>query len=85
VCRLLEKEHEKTLKTIDLANITEKRVQKLTRVIYNRSPSFPSKMSSSRLEFDNEILDNLGDNTDVSKDSMSDFPSYNEDIGATND
>ena len=42
-------------------------------------------MSSSHLEFDDEILGNLGDNTDVSEDSMPDFPSYDKDIGAIND
>ncbi|CAG8710260.1 14402_t:CDS:2, partial [Funneliformis caledonium] len=56
VRRLLEKEHEKTLKAIGLANTVEKRVQELTRVIYGRSPSPPPKISSSHLEFDDEIL-----------------------------
>ncbi|CAG8539640.1 9036_t:CDS:1, partial [Funneliformis mosseae] len=49
-----------------------------------RSPSPSPKMSSSRLKFDNEILGNLEDNTDVLEDSMPDFPFYNKDIGATN-
>jgi hypothetical protein len=85
VRQLLEKEHEKTLKAIGIANTAEKRVQELTRVIYGGSPSPPPEMSSSRLEFDDEILGDLGDNTDVSEVSMPDFPSYAEDIGATND
>jgi hypothetical protein len=42
-------------------------------------------MSSSRLEFDDEILGNLGGNIDEKEDSMPNFPSYAEDIGATND
>ncbi|CAG8641712.1 7235_t:CDS:2 [Funneliformis mosseae] len=41
-------------------------------------------MSNFHLEFDNKILGNLGDNTDISKDSMPDFPSYNENLEATN-
>ena len=42
-------------------------------------------MSSSRLEFDDEILGDLRDNTDVSEDSISDFPFYDDDIRAIND
>ena len=85
VRRLLEKEHEKTLKAISLANTAEKRVQELTRVIYGGSPSPSPEMSSSRLEFDDEILGDLGGNIDEEEDFMPDFPSYDEDIRATND
>ena len=42
-------------------------------------------MSSSRLEFDDEILGDLRDIIDRKEDFMLDFPSYDEDIGATND
>jgi hypothetical protein len=42
-------------------------------------------MSSSRLEFDDEILGDLRGIIDREEDYMSDFPSYDEDIGATND
>ena len=85
VHRLLEKEHEKTLKAIGIANTAEKRVQELTQVIYGGSPSPPPEMSSSRLEFDDEILGDLGGNIDEEEDSIPDFPPYDEDIGATND